>query len=66
MAKIGKITVYVSQARNTQTISVRTTGARGTVALNTVVADVTAPSQSPSPDAPTFWEDVLNRAILAI
>lgn len=66
MAKIGKITVYVSQARNTQTISVRTSGARGTVALNNITADVTAQSQSPTTTAITFWQDVLARASAAI
>jgi hypothetical protein len=66
MAKIGKITITVTQSRNQQSLHIATTGSRGAVPLNTVTADVTATSQSPSPDAPTFWEDVLTRAIAAI
>lgn len=66
MARIGKITVFVDQSRNQQTISVRTTGARGAVNLSGVNADVTASSQSPTTTAVAFWQDVLSRASAAI
>lgn len=66
MARIGKITVFVEQSAHAQTISVRTTGSVGSVALNNVSADVTDPSQSPHTSATAFWQDVLTRAIAAI
>lgn len=59
VSKIAKMTLYVTQTKNTQTISVRTVGKRGTVTLNTLNPDIQTPSQSPSPDALTFWKDVL-------
>lgn len=62
MATMAKMTLFVSQTATGQTISIRTTGKRGQVALNTVSAEVVTPSQSPSPDAPTFWKDVLIKA----
>jgi hypothetical protein len=66
VSKIGKITIFVSQARTSQQMSVRTTGARGKVPLNTVTVDVSSPSQSPSDTAEHFWQDVLTRAAAAI
>jgi hypothetical protein len=66
MARIGKITIFVDQSRNQQTISVRTTGSRGAVNLSGITADVTANSQSPTTTPVAFWQDVLSRASTAI
>lgn len=62
MADIAKITIRVSQGRMGQTISVRTTGARGTIPLNTITTDTNYPSQSPSDTAANFYHDVLTKA----
>lgn len=62
MAKVGKITIFVEQGRMGQTIRVRTTGQRGSVALNTITTDTPYPSQSPSDTASAFWHDVLTKA----
>jgi hypothetical protein len=66
MAKIGKITIYVSQSRHGQEVSIRTTGARGQVPLNTITDDVQYNAQSPSDTAVHFWQDVLTKALAAI
>lgn len=63
MSKVGKITIYVEQAATTEVIRVRTTGSKGSVALNTISTDEGYVSHSPSPDAATFWTAVLNRAL---
>lgn len=63
MAKVAKITIFVEQSMNQETIRVRTTGLIGTTQLNTISTDVQYPSRSPSPDAPTFFAAVLNRAL---
>lgn len=60
MSKIGKLTVYVDQTRHGQNISVRTVGSRGAVALNTISLEIPTNSQSPSPDAETFWHAILS------
>lgn len=62
MADVAKITIRVSQGRMGQTISVRTTGARGTIPLNTISTDTNYPSQSPSDTAANFYHDVLTKA----
>lgn len=59
---MAKMTLYVSQTATGQTVSIRTTGKRGTVLLNTISTEVTTASQSPSPDASTFWKDVIAKA----
>jgi hypothetical protein len=64
--RIAKITIFVDQSRTTETLSVRTTGSKGTVALNTISNDMTYASHSPSPDAVTFWTAVLTRALSQI
>jgi len=61
MSRIAKMTIYVDQTRHQQNVSVRTTGTRGLVPLNTVDLEIPTDSQSPSPDGPTFW-----RAIIAL
>lgn len=66
MANVGKMTLYVTQTQNGQQIAVRTTGKRGSVLLNTISENLSYTSQSPSPDANTFWLDVLNKVIATI
>ena len=63
MASIGKITIYVSTRQNGQHIAVRTVGARGATALNTISSDVDYNSQSPFDTAHNFWTDVLTKAL---
>lgn len=63
MAKIGKITITVTRGTNTQTLSIRTTGSRGSVNLNDISVDNQSPSQSPTTTSVAFWTDVLNKAI---
>lgn len=59
---VGKITITVGQTTHGEHIAIRTTGKRGQVLLNTLKLDSDFNSQSPSPDAHTFWEAVLTRA----
>lgn len=66
MSAIGKITLTVTQTRTGQTTAIRTTGRRGNVLLNTVSMNAVNAHQSPSPDAVTFWTDVLTQAIAAL
>lgn len=66
MAKIGKITIYVSTSMNGQVVSVRTTGKRGATSLNTITSDVAYVTQSPFDTAHDFWTDVLNKALTQI
>lgn len=63
MSRIGKITITVTQTATGQTVQVATTGKKGPVLLNTINNKVAYVSQSPSPDAHTFWTDVLNKAL---
>lgn len=62
MARVGKITVYVDRTTHGQSLSIRTTGALGTVPLNTVSLDQGYAYQSSAPDAKTFWESILTLA----
>jgi len=60
VSRIAKMTIFVDQTRHQQNISVRTVGARGQVALNTISLEIPSISQSPSPDAATFWHAILS------
>jgi hypothetical protein len=60
VSRIGKLTIFVDQTRHKQNISVRTVGARGPVALNTIKLEIPSDFQSPSPDAATFWHAILS------
>lgn len=60
MARVGKITVYVNQGAVAQQLSVRTTGAYGTVPLNTVTIDASYPTKTSESTAKAFWTDILN------
>lgn len=66
MSKVGKITIFVDQTRHQQNISVRTTGQRGAVPLNTISLEIPTASQSPSPDANTFWHAILSLVLADI
>lgn len=62
MARVGKITIYVDRTMTKQSISIRTTGALGSVSLNTVTSDLGYNYQTSAPDAKTFWESILTLA----
>jgi hypothetical protein len=66
VSKVGKITIEVTQAATTEVITVRTTGSKGTVSLNTISTNQGYASHSPSPDAHTFWTAVLTRALTQV
>lgn len=62
MARVGKITIYVDQGTNSQTLSVRTTGAAGSVPLNTVSVDQGYVFKTSEATAKAFWTDILTLA----
>jgi len=66
VSKIGKITIFVDQTRNAESLSIRTTGVVGTVSLSMSPVDQQFVSRSPSPDAATFWKDILTKAATLI
>lgn len=62
---MAKITIFVNQTATGQQMAIRTVGRKGQVLLNTVNVELDTVSQSPSPDAATFWHDVLIKAATA-
>jgi hypothetical protein len=66
VSSIGKITIMVEQTATAQVIAVRTTGKKGSVLLNTISNNAGYASHSPSPDAHTFWTDVLTKALTQV
>jgi hypothetical protein len=66
MARTGKITIYVNQGMHTQSLSIRTTGKSGSVALNTISVDIPYTYRTSAPDALTFWTAILNLAIAGL
>lgn len=59
MARKGKITLYLSETTHASEISVRTVGALGTVALNTVTLDIPVNYAISGADAGAVWNQVL-------
>lgn len=59
MARVGKLTIYVDQGMNSQTLSVRTTGKVGSISLNTVSTDQSYPYKTSSATAKDFWLGVI-------
>lgn len=60
MAKIGKITIYVTEQRHGHVVTVRTTGKKGTLLLNTVNLQETYQYVNPGTTADAYWKATLN------
>lgn len=63
MSDAGKITIRVAHSRNQETITVSTTGRVGSVPVNTISSKVTYSSRTAAPDAATYWDGILTRAM---
>lgn len=60
MARKGKITIYLDETTHASTVSVRTTGALGSVPLNDITLDIPVNYAISGPTSYMVWKTVVD------